>query len=206
MPPGELQQPVDRFPLPSVRRISRRAGSGYSEEAEVEAAVLVLSAAPAAARFVFRAGPCGLLLRTKGPACRQPESGCGTVLPELFSFAGAEFPHNEDDPLRGTEEWAPRLGLGAVKGFVFGTVTAHAGLEYTEGQTDFGEWAVEYLKRLSPRWRVWTGVEGTSGEVELIPEIQWHFSERAFLKLNVGIGLTRKTTDLAPEIGVMISF
>jgi len=34
----------------------------------------------------------------------------------------------------------------------------------------FGEYALEYLKRLSPRFRLYAGVEGNQGEVEWIVE------------------------------------
>ena len=66
--------------------------------------------------------------------------------------------------------------------------------------------AVEYLRRLSPTWRVYGGVEGTQDEVELITEAQWHLSPAMFLKLNSSFGLTSKATDWAPEVGIMFAF
>ena len=67
-------------------------------------------------------------------------------------------------------------------------------------------YAVEYLKRLSPSWRVVATVEGETEDVSLIGEAQWSFSERGFLKLNCGFGLTEKAEDIAPEVGVLFRF
>ena len=88
-------------------------------------------------------------------------------------------------------------------------MTLRTGIEYTreERKFDAGEYAIEYLRRLSPRWRVAALIEGVQlDEVALITEIQWHFLPRAFLKINNGWGLTRNATDYAPEVGVMLSF
>ncbi len=48
-------------------------------------------------------------------------------------------------------------------------------------------------------------VEGEEDEVELIADTQWQVSPRVFVRLNTGIGLTWKATDIAPEVGVMFS-
>ena len=39
-----------------------------------------------------------------------------------------------------------------------------------------GEYAVEYLKRISRAFRVYLGIEGNQDEVEFITEVQWHFN------------------------------
>ena len=96
-----------------------------------------------------------------------------------------------------------------TRGFGWGTLTARVALEYDEASSspfDLGEYAIEYLKRLSPRFRIYLGVEGTQDELELITELQWHFSRRAFLRLNNAFGLTSKATDWAPEVGVVFTF
>jgi len=77
---------------------------------------------------------------------------------------------------------------------------------FDESKFDAGEYAVEYLKRLSQTWRIYLGVEGTQDEVEFITEVQLFFTDNIYLKLNNGIGITSKATDWAPEIGVMFSF
>jgi hypothetical protein len=66
--------------------------------------------------------------------------------------------------------------------------------------------ALEYLRSLSSRWRVYGAVEGTQGEWELITEALWHLASMVFLKLNNAFRLTSKAPDWAPEVGVMISF
>jgi hypothetical protein len=72
---------------------------------------------------------------------------------------------------------------------------------------DAGEYAIEYLRRLSPKWRVVAAVEGNQvDEVSLITELQWQPSRHATFKFNHGLGLTMNATDFAPEVGVMISF
>jgi hypothetical protein len=83
-----------------------------------------------------------------------------------------------------------------------------AALEYSleESKGELGEYAVEYLKRLSPAWRIYLGVEGSQDEVEMIPEAQWHVSDTLFIKFNSAFGLTSKATDWAPELGLMFHF
>jgi hypothetical protein len=72
----------------------------------------------------------------------------------------------------------------------------------------FGEYvyALEYLKRLSPAFRFYTGIEGNQDEVEWIVEGQYRLTRRAHLKLNTAFGLTSKAPDFAPEIGIMFNF
>ena len=128
--------------------------------------------------------------------------------PEVFSYFEAVAPLQKDKQLIGTQEWELKLGTGLTKGFSWGTVTVRAAAEYLqeEGKVDLGEYAVEYLKRLSPRWGVYLSVEGEQDEISLIPQIQWHLNDSVFIKVNSGIGLTSKATDWAPEIGVVFAF
>ncbi len=128
--------------------------------------------------------------------------------PELFSYFEAVVPHAKDKPLIGTADWELKLGTGVTKGFRWGTLTARVAIEYAAGSTsefDLGEYAVEYLKRASRHWRFYVGVEGTQDELSLIAEVQWHLSDRVFLKLNNGLGLTSKATDWAPEVGILFT-
>lgn len=128
--------------------------------------------------------------------------------PEAFSYVEVVYPLNKDKLLIGTGDWEFKAGTGLIKGFGWGTLTARAAFEYSraEEKTELGEMAIEYLKRLSPAWRAYLGVEGTQDEVELITEAQWHLSQRMFVKLNSAFGLTSKATDWAPEIGIMFRF
>jgi hypothetical protein len=128
--------------------------------------------------------------------------------PEFFSYAEVVYPHNKDKDLIGTSDWEIKAGTGVIRGFSWGTLTGRAVIEYTraEEKVELGEMAVEYLKRVSSKWRLYAGVEATQDEVELITEAQWHLSDRIFAKFNNAFGLTSKAKDWAPEIGVMFSF
>jgi hypothetical protein len=128
--------------------------------------------------------------------------------PEIFSFFEAVAPLQKDKILIGTRDWELIFGGGVVKGFRWGTMTLRAEAEYSkeESKLELGEYAVEYLKRLSPAWRLYLAVEGTDDEVELITEAQWHLTDSIFIKLNNAFGLTSKATDWAPEIGIVFSF
>ena len=128
--------------------------------------------------------------------------------PEVFSYLEIDFPLQRKKRIMGTQTWAYKLGTGAIKGFSFGTLTIRVAAEYDEAdkKVELGEYALEYLKRLSRNWRAYGGIEGSQDEVELIVEAQRRLGPRATLKLNSGFGLTSKAPDFAPEIGVMFSF
>jgi hypothetical protein len=129
--------------------------------------------------------------------------------PEVFSYFEAVVPHHAEKYLIGLGGWELKFGTGFIRGFRWGTITTRAALEVVPSSTspfDIGEYAVEYLKRVSPHWRVYLGVEGTQDEVALITEAQWHVSDHAFIRLNNGLGVTSKATDWAPEVGVVFTF
>jgi len=132
----------------------------------------------------------------------------GRVRPELFSYFETVLPTARGHVLIGTPDWELKLGTGVTKGFSFGTFTIRAAVEHDRAanETALGEAAVEWVKRLSPAFRVYLGVEGSEDEWEGIGEIQWHFHRQAYLKLNNSFGLTSKATDYAPELGVMFTF
>jgi len=128
--------------------------------------------------------------------------------PELFSYFETVFPHKKHKVLIGTPDWELKLGAGVVKGFRWGTLTARLGIGYEAASTselELGEFAIEYLKRLSPRFRVYVGIEGTQDEVELITEVQWNLARNVFLKVNNGFGISSKATDWAPEVGLLFT-
>jgi hypothetical protein len=132
----------------------------------------------------------------------------GPRRPELFSFFEAGFPFQRDNVLLGIQDWQYALGFGAIKGHRWGTLTARVSLAYdqADAQLEFGEYAVEYLKRLSPTWRFVAAVEAETDEVQLILEGQARLGRHVLLKLNSGFGVTRKAPDVAPEIGLLFSF
>lgn len=127
--------------------------------------------------------------------------------PEYFSYFETVFPTGEKNSLIGTSDWEFKLGSGLVKGFGWGTMTLRFAIEYDAAEDVFGtgEYALEYLKKISNHLRLFAMIEGSEDEVEAIPEIQWHFGQRAFLKANAGFGITSKATDFAPELGMMFS-
>lgn len=125
--------------------------------------------------------------------------------PELFSYLEIVFPLTKDKDLIGTKDWEFKAGTGVIRGFSWGTTTFRAAVEYSREESKFelGEIAVEYLRRLSPSWRLYLGVEGAQDEIELITEMQWHLADFAFVKLNNAFGVTSKATDWAPELGIV---
>jgi hypothetical protein len=128
--------------------------------------------------------------------------------PGVFSYFETVFPTADEGSLIGTTDWEFKLGVGAVRGYHFGTMTARFSVEYdkSESKLGIGELAIEYLRRLSSHWRVFGSFEGNEDEVEAIAEVQWYFAKNVCLKANSGFGITSKATDFAPEVGLMFSF
>jgi hypothetical protein len=126
--------------------------------------------------------------------------------PGFFSYAGLTVPHHTSKPLIGTPELETKAGIGLIRGFGWGTITVRAAIEQSGSTVDFGEYAVEFYKRLSKRFRVYTGIEGSQDELEWIAELQVWLNDSVRFKINNAFGLTSKATDWAPELGLMISF
>jgi hypothetical protein len=127
--------------------------------------------------------------------------------PEMFAYFELTPPSHRAASLISTPDWEYKLGAGLNRGLPWGTLTVRAAAAYLqdEGAIEPGEYAIEYVRRLSSRWRVYSGVEGDQDEVELIGEAQWHFSQRAYLRLNTGYGLTSKATDWSPDVGLVFA-
>jgi hypothetical protein len=128
--------------------------------------------------------------------------------PEMFSFLEIVLPLQKDRLLIGTQDWEYTLGFAAIKGFRFGTLTGRVSLFYdgADQQLEAGEYAIEYLKRVSPNWRLLAAVEGETDEIQMILQAEARLSRRVSLKLNSGFGLTEKAPDYAPEIGLLFTF
>ena len=126
--------------------------------------------------------------------------------PGFFSYAEVVVPHHKSKPLIGTADLETKVGIGMIRGFGWGTITVRTAVEQAGGVFELGEYAVEFYKRLSKRFCVYTGIEGSQDELEYIAEIQWWLSDTIRFKINNAFGLTSKATDWAPEIGLMISF
>jgi len=128
--------------------------------------------------------------------------------PEMFGFFELTPPFQKGNSLIGTSDWEAEIGFGVVRGYRWGTISGRAAIAWDgeDSKLDFGEYAFEYVKRVSPRWRLVATIEGESDEVSLIGEAQWSFAPFAFLKLNCGFGVTEKAPDIAPEVGVLFHF
>jgi hypothetical protein len=127
--------------------------------------------------------------------------------PEFFNYFEYVFPTGEKNSMIGTSNWELKLGAGVIKGFNWGTITLRLALDYDTGEkkVEPGEYALEYLKRISNSFRLFIMLEGSQDEASIVPEIQWHISPNIFLKASTGIGLSSKATDFASEIGIMFS-
>jgi len=128
--------------------------------------------------------------------------------PELYSFFELTPPIQKSKVLIGTQDWEAAFGFGVVRGFRWGTITGRVAIAWdgADSKVDFGEFAFEYLNRISPKWRLVGTLEGESDELSVIGEAQWFFSRVAVLKLNCGFGVTEKAPDIAPEVGVLFRF
>jgi hypothetical protein len=130
--------------------------------------------------------------------------------PEWFTYFGSVFPLQKSKHVIGTQHWEFFGGVGMTRGFQWGTLTVRAAAEFSPAASpkiDAGEYAIEYLRRLSPAWRVVAAIEGNQvDEVSLLTEGQWRFARNAVLKINNAWGLTPNAVDFAPELGIMFSF
>lgn len=129
--------------------------------------------------------------------------------PEMYTFFETVLPLQRTRHIIGTQDWEFSAGFGITRGFTWGTMTFRASAEYTREsrQIDAGEYAIEYMRQLSPAWRIITAVEGTQvDEISLLTEVQWRFASHAIVKLNNGWGFMPNATDIAPEVGVMFNF
>jgi hypothetical protein len=129
--------------------------------------------------------------------------------PEFFTYFGTVLPLQKSKKLIGTQHWEHFFGIGLVRGFRWGTLTVRTAAGYDHGtkQFDAGEYAVEWLRRLSPSWRVVAAIEGNQiDEVSFLTEVQWFINRHAVIKINNALGLTPNATDFAPEVGILFSF
>ena len=129
--------------------------------------------------------------------------------PEVTFFFQTVFPFQKNKKLLGTQDWEFAPGIVLTKGYPFGTLALRLSLEYETGENKvkFDEWAIDYVKRLTPLWSVVLSLEGEQAdEVSIIGEVQYTLSKNAVLKINSGFGLVEKAPDFAPEIGMLFRF
>ncbi len=128
--------------------------------------------------------------------------------PEITFAFETVFPLQRTKKILGTQDWEFKAGTVLTKGYSFGTMSLRAGIEYDRGDRKFkvGEYAIDYLKKLSPAWKVALTLEGHESELAVIGEVQYTLSKDAMLKINSGFGLSTKDRAFAPEIGVLFRF
>jgi hypothetical protein len=131
--------------------------------------------------------------------------------PEVFGYLEVTIPSQKDRVLIGNPDWDLKPGFGVVRAFAWGTMTSRITVEYNrdDGHWDLGEFAIEYLKRVSPGWRVHLAFEGgetgAMDEWDLVAGVQWRIRDSFFLKFANAIGLMSKSTDWAPELGIVVA-
>ncbi len=154
------------------------------------------------------------------PAAGLEESGLGDVEaqlryrwreetrggPEIYSYFETVFPLQKDRVLIGTSVWELKYGMGLARSSSWGTTILRGGVAWADGKAELGEYALEYVRGVSDRLRVYAGVEGSEDEIALITEGQVFLTPAIKLKLNSAFGLTKKAAGWAPEVGVMFVF
>lgn len=122
--------------------------------------------------------------------------------PEVTFFFKTVFPLQKNKKLLGTQDWEFSPGAVLTKGFSFGTLA----LKLSTINLERGDYAIDYLKRLSQNWRVVLSLEGSRDQRSLIGEAQYSLSKDVVLKMNSGFGLTKNAPSFAPEIGLLFRF
>lgn len=131
--------------------------------------------------------------------------------PEVFGFLEITPPFQRNRKLIGNEDWDFKPGIGIVKGYSWGTITFRSTIEYTrtDSSLNVGETALEFIRRFSPKWQFYCGIEGGEGggpdEWVLTPGINWQISQNLYVRCYSAIGLFPKATDWAPELGLLYS-
>ena len=128
---------------------------------------------------------------------------------DVTVFAKTVFPLQKSKKLLGTQSWEFETGAVITKGYAFGTLAARAAIGVTsdEHKLDLTEWGIDYVKALAPRWRLALSIEGAQAdEVSAIGELQYSVRKNMILKMNLGVGLTEKAPNIAPEIGLLFRF
>ncbi len=131
--------------------------------------------------------------------------------PEVFGFVEVTMPTQIRKVLIGNPDWDVKPGFGIIRAFPWGTMTSRITVEYNHDDRlwDLGEFSVEYLKTLSPAVRLNLAFEGgetgAMDEWDLVAGVRWQIRDRFFLKLDNAVGLASKSTDWAPEVGLVWS-
>ena len=129
--------------------------------------------------------------------------------PEIFGFVELVARSQRGKTLIEEADFDAKPGIGLVRGFGFGTMTIRIAAEYNhaEHKPDLGEFAIEYLRRLSAAGRLYLAIEGGEGgaldEWDFISGIRWRLTQSIDLKIHNALGISSKATDWAPQFGLM---
>src|SRR5256714_15275160 len=120
--------------------------------------------------------------------------------PEVFGSVELLPPQHGNKALIGDAQWAVKSEIGVVRGLSWGTMTFRTTVEYNRGDThwDLGETSLEYLRQVSPAWRLLLAIEGGEGGPPdawgLVSPGNRGLARGLDLKLARGIGLVPKST------------
>ncbi|HXO83946.1 MAG TPA: hypothetical protein VN803_00320 [Gemmatimonadales bacterium] len=129
--------------------------------------------------------------------------------PEFFGSVEVLPPQHAGKFLIGDAEWDVKGEIGAVRQYHWGTMTFRTTIEYNRGDKhwDLGETSLEYLRRLSPAWRVLVGIEGGEGgtldDYALVAAAHWRIAGGLDLKFFNSVGFMAKSTDWETQVGLM---
>lgn len=129
--------------------------------------------------------------------------------PEIFGFVELVARSQRGQVLIEEPDFDAKPGIGLVRGFGFGTMTIRIAAEYNhaEHKPDLGEFAIEYLRRVTAAGHLYFAVEGGEGgaldEWDFISGVRWRLGERVDFKLDNALGISSKATDWAPQFGLM---
>ena len=131
--------------------------------------------------------------------------------PELFGFVELTPRTQSGQRLIAEPDWDLKPGLGVIRGFGFGTLQLRIAAEWNREakSPDLGEVGIEYLKRVTPKFRLNLGIEGgesgSNDEWTALAGLHWRLTRSLALKLDSAFGFMSKATDLESQIGVMLS-
>lgn len=130
--------------------------------------------------------------------------------PEIFGFVELVARSKRGQALIEEAVFDAKPGIGIVRGFGFGTMTIRIAGEWNhaERKPDLGEFAVEYLRRVSPEGHLYLALEGGEGgaldEWDVITGVRWRLTPSLDFKFDNALGISSKATDWAPQFGLML--
>jgi len=131
--------------------------------------------------------------------------------PEFFASVEVLPRMHPGRVLIGDTQWDVKGEIGAVRAYRWGTMTFRTTIEYNHGDThwDLGETSLEYLRQVSPAWRVLLGIEGGEGGAPddwvFVSAGAWRIARGLDLKFVNGVGLFSKSTDWESQIGLQLT-